>query len=170
MSDFFEPPPQRELSAPQRYRQPPWTGSPQGTLPGVVALEIVLAQNDRVAVCVSRLGACPAGFAFEVVTMTAVAELELDPLLFHHPRHVGPGEPGAIPPEMLRLGIQFADGSKATTQAVSTIVPGGLTARSWLRAVAGVELGTGVKTSGSGRSRRRARSPWCANGRRWRSH
>jgi hypothetical protein len=114
MSDFFEPPPQPELPAPQRYRQPPWVSAPQGTLPGVMALEIVLARNDRVAICVSRLGAYPAGFEFDVVTMTAGDQPELDPMLFHYGQHPGPRGAGAIPPEMLRLGIQFSDGAKVT--------------------------------------------------------
>lgn len=114
MSDFFEPPREPVVSGPQRYRLPPWIGTPQGTLPGVVAMELVMAQTEKVAVCVSRLAAYPAGFEFDVVTMTAGDQPELDPMLFHHHQHFGRGGAEAIPPEMLRLGIQFADGSKAT--------------------------------------------------------
>lgn len=113
MSEFFEPQPQPLISSPQRYRQPPWIAAPQGTLPGVVAVEIVLAQNAKVAVCVSRLAAYPTGFEFDVVTMSANDQLEIDPLLFHC-QHAGRHSPDGIPPELLRLGVQFADGSKAT--------------------------------------------------------
>jgi hypothetical protein len=114
VSDFFSttpPPPQEE---PQRYRTPEWMSAPNGTLPGVVALELVLARNDRVAVCVTRLAAYPTGFEFELVTMTAGGgEEDLDPLLFgpHRRRRGG----SAVPEDdLLRIGVQFADGAKAT--------------------------------------------------------
>jgi hypothetical protein len=113
MSDFFEPPPVPDEPEPRRYRRPPWFGAPEGTLPGVAALERVLARTDRVAVCVARFAAYPTGFELEVVTMAAADE-DLDPMLFHSPRRVGPGD---LPPELLRLGIQFADGTKATNTA-----------------------------------------------------
>ena len=118
MSDFFEPlPPPPEPIVPgfRRYRLPPWIGAPQATLPGVVAMELVLARTEAVAVCVSRLAAYPTGFEFDVVTMTAPDQAGLDPMLFHdYHQDFGRGGADAIPPEMLRLGIQFADGSKAT--------------------------------------------------------
>jgi hypothetical protein len=96
-----------------RYRMPPWFGAPSGTLPGVVALERVLACTDKVAVCVTRLAAYPTGFEFDIVTMSADEQDDLDPLLFdrHHVRRGGTDE---IPPELLRFGVQFPDGSKAT--------------------------------------------------------
>ena len=115
VSDFFEPPPPRRVPEPQRYRMPAWFGPPVGTLPAVVPLERVLARTDRVAVCATRLAAYPSGFEFDIVTMSTDDEHELDPLLFGapHRRHLGSGG-AAIPPEMLRVGVQFADGSKAT--------------------------------------------------------
>lgn len=135
MNDFFEPPLQPQLPTPQRYRQAPWAGAPHGILPGVVAVELVLAQSERAAVCVSRIGAYPAGFEFDVVTMTAGDQPELDPMLFHHHQQFGPGGAGGIPPEVLRLGIQFADGVKMTNTGgfpphprrpdVPIMVPGG---------------------------------------------
>jgi hypothetical protein len=112
VNEFFEPPPKSAVPEPQRYRTPPWLSAPSGTLPGVVALERVLAHTDKVAVCVTRLAAYPTGFEFEVVTMTA-DEQDIDPLLFQHHR-LRRGAAEEIPPEMLRFGVQFADGSKAT--------------------------------------------------------
>ena len=76
MSDFFEPPPESPVPEPQRYRTPPWFGAPSGTLPGVVAVERVLAQTDGVAVCVTRFAGYPTGFEFDVVTTGG----------FHHDR------------------------------------------------------------------------------------
>ena len=93
----------------------PWFGPPRGTLPAVVPLERVLARTDKVAVCLSRLAAYPTGFEFDVVTLSAEEDHQLDPLLFpvQHRFHRGSGDE-RIPREMLRIGVQFADGSKAT--------------------------------------------------------
>ena len=113
MSDFFEPPPKPAVPEP-RYRTPPWFGAPRGTLPGIVAFERVLARTDKVAVCVSRIAAYPTGFEFDVLTMTADEQDEIDPMQFHHRHHLHSGAAASIPPELLRLGVQFADGSKAT--------------------------------------------------------
>jgi hypothetical protein len=115
MSDFFEPPPAPPASADECFRRPPWVGPPEGTLPGVVALELVLARNETAAVCVTRLAGYPAGFEFELITMMAPRqnELELDPMLFRpHRRRARRGE--GLDPELLRIGVQFADGAKAT--------------------------------------------------------
>jgi len=66
---------------PERYRMPPWFGAPRSTLPGVVAVERILAQTDKVAVCVTRLAAYPTGFEFDVLTMSADDQDDLDPLM-----------------------------------------------------------------------------------------
>jgi hypothetical protein len=93
---------------------PPWSGAPRGTLPGVVAFERVLARTDRVAVCVTRLAAYPTGFEFDVVTMSADDQDDLDPLMFHHHHRMHRGTTDEIPPELLRFGVQFSDASRAT--------------------------------------------------------
>jgi len=110
VGDFFEPPPKPAVPEP-RYRTPPWFGAPRGTLPGIVALERVLARTDKVAVCVSRLAACPTGFEFDVVTMSADDQDDRDPLMFdrHHRMHRGATD--KIPPELLRFGVQFVSSS-----------------------------------------------------------
>ena len=117
--DFFEPPPPppREPE-PEPARLPPWVGAPRGMLPGVVALELVVARTDRVAVCVTRLGAYPTGFEFDLRTVSTPGkpDLELDPLLFGPHRHRArrAGADQSLLDEMLRFGVQFADGGKAT--------------------------------------------------------
>jgi len=118
MSGFFEPPPPAE-DPPPRPPSPPWLRAPAGTLPGVVALELVVAATERVAVCVTRIGAYPSGFELDLVTMAGGESDELDPMLFGGRRGPGPrrGRDGGIPADMLRFGVEFADGSKATNTA-----------------------------------------------------
>ncbi len=114
LSDFFEPPPKPDVLEPQRYRMPPWFGAPRGTIPGVVVVELVLARTEHVAVCVTHVAAYPVGFEFEFVTMSAEDDQGMDPMMFHRHHRLGQPAGDGIPPEMLRLGVQFADGSKAT--------------------------------------------------------
>lgn len=117
MSDFFDPPPAREPE-PEQPPTPPWFAAPRGMLPGVVALELVLAQTADVAVCVSRLAAYTTGFEFEIRTLEhpGAHDLDLDPLLFgpHRHRLRRSGRRDGLEDEMLRFGVQFADGGKAT--------------------------------------------------------
>jgi hypothetical protein len=97
---------------PPRRAQPEWFGPPSGTLPGVVALEFVLARSELAAVCVTRISAYPTGFAFELLTVSdADACEDLDPHLMgiRHRR----GRAGAADTQ-LRLGVQFSNGAKAT--------------------------------------------------------
>jgi hypothetical protein len=112
VSEFFEPP--QPLEEPERLEpRPPWRHAPSGTLPGVVPLELVLARTKQVAVCVTRLGVYPTGFELDLVTMAIDPSDALDPFLFEgrsRRRQTGAG----IPPEQLRFGVEFADGTKAT--------------------------------------------------------
>jgi hypothetical protein len=110
MGAFFESPPPPPRPEPERIDVPEWFGPPRGTLPGALALDLVLARTDRVAVCITRIGAYPTGFEFDLRTFAAVVDEELDPLLFEGRRR----HRGGLPPEMLRVGVQFADGRKAT--------------------------------------------------------
>lgn len=125
--EFFEqpkpppPPPPRE-----RHRTPPWLAAPSDILPGVVPLELVLARTPKVAVCVSRLGAYPSGFELDLITIAADDTDELDPLFFEGHRFRGGRRAGEIANEMLRFGVEFADGTKATNTAEQPLVsPGG---------------------------------------------
>lgn len=167
MSDFFEAPPRPAVPEPRRYRQPPWIEAPSGTLPGVAALTCILAQTDKVAVCVTQFAAYPTGFEFDIVTMSNNDGHGLDPLMFHarHGMHGGAG--GALPPELLRFGMQFSDGSKVTNmggfshdrqpppEPIMNARGGGGGAGGWRQ------------TNGSGHCRRPASSRWSAHGRPW---
>jgi hypothetical protein len=111
MSDFFEPP--LPVEPEPAYVQPRWLGPPSGTLPGVLTIERVLARTEAVAVAVTRFSAYPSGFELDVVTMSADERNGLDPLLFGGVEPGRRADDGQIAPEMLRIGVQFADGAKA---------------------------------------------------------
>jgi hypothetical protein len=118
VNDFFEPPPVPPASEePEPPPTPPWFGAPRGMLPGVVALELVLARTERAAVCVSRIDAYPTGFEFVLRAVAAPGQRDdmLDPMLFGPARHRARGRGGTgLPDDMLRIGVEFADGAKAT--------------------------------------------------------
>lgn len=109
--DFFPPPPSPQKPEPGPP-SPPWTGPPYGVLPGAVALEVVVAQSERAAVYIGRCAAYPTGLDFELhVLATASAGEGLDPSLngiYHRPGGRSTYE------EMLRFGVAFADGRKAS--------------------------------------------------------
>jgi hypothetical protein len=123
VSEFFEPPPPEESERPPRQRMPPWVSAPSGTLPGGVPLDLVLARTEQVGVCLTGLAAYPEGFELDLITMASNDRDDLDPHLFGRPGMRGRrlnGEleaGGGIPPEMLRFGVEFADGTKATNTA-----------------------------------------------------
>jgi hypothetical protein len=88
-----------------------------GTVPGVVAIEIPLVRTDRFAIFITRLDAYPEGFGFDVLALAAPGEDEgelPDPMLFAPGRHRFRREGGQIPDDVLRIGVQFSDGRKAT--------------------------------------------------------
>jgi hypothetical protein len=114
MGGFFEfPEPEPAPPRPPRSPALPWHGPPHGALPGAVPLELVLARNDRAAVGVTKLGAYPTGFDFDVVVVTNEGEDELEPNVIGHPYGRRRGRFDAER-EMLRFGVQFADGGKVT--------------------------------------------------------
>ncbi len=110
MSDFFEPPPCPEPDVETVHED--WMGPPPDVVPAVAPVERVLARTEGVAVFVSGCFAYPAGFEFRLSIVMRGRWRELDPFDFGgRPRS---GKAGEIPPEQLRVGLQFADGSKAT--------------------------------------------------------
>jgi hypothetical protein len=115
MGEFFEPPPPEPHDPEPRYRTPAWAGPPEGTLPSTVPFDRVLARTAKVAVLISRLAAYPTGFEFQLIMLSDDADEDLEPCLFEMRRHRRRSSEGPeIPSEILRLGVQFADDSKAT--------------------------------------------------------
>lgn len=128
MSSFFEvPPPLPEPDRPirRRYRRPGWQGAPTGAVPGVVPVERVLVATDNVAVAVSAVEVFAGGLSFELVAMATLnprdgAAARIEPMLFHHHRLP---EGGEIPDAMLRVGVEFSDGRKATNMPAPDLGP-----------------------------------------------
>lgn len=116
VSGFFEilPPSVGSSGSPrQRSTVPPWLGPPSRVLPGVVPLEHVLAQNEKVAVCLAHIAAYPLGFEVGLIIMSDDVNAEPWPVLSGSRRVRGIAR-NEIPPEILRFGAQFADDTKAT--------------------------------------------------------
>jgi hypothetical protein len=114
--EFFKAPeqwPPEALSSEPEHK--PWHGPPLRTLPGRLAETLVLARTDRVAVAVGGFAVYPTGFtfAFETVPRRYGPRewADLDHFGFGH----GIGDQGELPPELLRFGVEFADGSRATS-------------------------------------------------------
>jgi hypothetical protein len=108
MSFFEAPPPPPE---PEIHRQPEWSGPPENVLPSPFELEVVLARTDGLAILAHSGLSYPNGFSFRVALQRREAQEGLDGNPFHHWHRP---QRGGIPEEALRLGVQFADGAKAT--------------------------------------------------------
>jgi hypothetical protein len=114
--EFFKAPEQRSAEPLAREREPmPWHGPPLRTLPGRLAETLLLAHTDRVAVAVGAFAVYPTGFAFTLDTVPRRYGPHewagLDHFGFGH----GISDQGSLPPELLRFGVEFTDGSRATS-------------------------------------------------------
>lgn len=88
---------------------------PGAWIPGVVPAELVVARSAQAAVVVSRLSAFPDGFAVTVNSyvhrsVKRTRRAHLHPMMWHG--MIDPGEP--IPDELLRFGVAWPDGGRAT--------------------------------------------------------
>ena len=87
-------------------------GPPRDAVPAVVPVERVVAHTDEVAIYLSCFWVYPTGFSFEVFAVAKDPETELDPFDLDHTYSAA--RTGEIPPEKLRLGFEFSDGTKVT--------------------------------------------------------
>jgi hypothetical protein len=115
---FFEPPPPPSgpLALAVAEAGPPWFGPPEDVLAGVVAVEVVVARTDDTVVAVTGVRAYPTGFGFTLcVRLRALpgpdSWLWQHAGVLDHPLLAA----GELPDEVLRFGVRFADGRKATT-------------------------------------------------------
>jgi hypothetical protein len=138
--DFFPEVPDDGASA-ESPPAPPWSGPPPGFLPGVVALQLVLARNERAAIYIGRCAAYPTGLEFEVRVIVAPGVEVPDPSMMGPRARLGCGTSNRD--EMLKLAVQFPDGRKVTnldfglrgsgepSGPVLVGLGGSATARSW---------------------------------------
>jgi hypothetical protein len=111
--EFFEPaapPPDAPDGRPGVHPQ-----RPENLMGTAVPLNLLLARTSTAAVRVQHVIAFPAGFEFEVVAQFRSADRPWDPMHGLAGLRGRPGdEYGVLSEEHLRIGIQFADGRKAT--------------------------------------------------------
>jgi hypothetical protein len=111
---FFEPPPPPPEPPPQPPRRP-WQGPPDCVIGHTIPLNLVIGRAEKAAVWIPALTVYPDGFEFEVEIRH-----RLDDEQFEHPFFMGhhhrrrPVASEELPAELLRLGIEFSDGRKAT--------------------------------------------------------
>jgi hypothetical protein len=118
---FFEPPPRPNLPEPEEFHEPEWFGPPRHVLGASVPLRVVLARSDEVAIAILDVTAYTNGFELKLVRRSRRRsygdfddDFELDhPMMWRRQRAML--EAGELPPELFRFGIEFSDGSKATT-------------------------------------------------------
>lgn len=98
---------------------PPWTGRPQGPPLGAAVSELLLARSEQAAVYVDYLDAYPEGFELVIGVGASVAYRELGrdgdgPDIFGRHWPIIGERRDVLPPQLLRIGVQFADGRTAT--------------------------------------------------------
>jgi hypothetical protein len=124
VSGVFEPPPSRWPEQAEPVNPPPWTGRPQGPPLGVAVSDLLLARSEHAEVFVDYIDAYPEGFELAIRAASSIAYHDLaragdahgpDPFGRHWPMD---GERSdVLPPELLRVGVRFADGRTATSIA-----------------------------------------------------
>jgi hypothetical protein len=121
MSDFFRPPSSVPTEEAEGGDAPPWAGRPQGSPPGEVLSDVVLSRSARAELSIAYLDAYPEGFELEITARTTVPYHDLrrdgedrgaDVFGRHWP--MAGEQRNSLPPQLLRVGVQFADGRAAT--------------------------------------------------------
>ena len=105
---FFEPLP----SVPERKQpaQPPWIGPSEAELGAAVPLRAMLASGKDVVIALTDCVAYSSGFEIGISVRSR------EPIENNMMGWGRPPEPGkALPDDLLRIGVQFADSRKATT-------------------------------------------------------
>jgi hypothetical protein len=117
---FFEPVPAGEETATAGFpEQPPWSGPPALETGGALAVEQTVARSANVIVRLPTLRAFHSGCMFDVEVVSRQRELSEDDWWDLHSSVYGGyhrlrgGAP--LPRRLLRLGVRYADGRKATT-------------------------------------------------------
>jgi hypothetical protein len=124
--DFFEPPAPPEPPEPPEFETRPWWHAPRNELGAATGMRLVLARTGDVVVALLDVVAYTTGVDLKLVVAHRVPRGESDPLeppFGHFMRRTRAG--GELPPELLRFGVQFADGRKATSRGSTPFGLGG---------------------------------------------
>lgn len=108
---FFEPPP--PPPEPEQSQTPEWFGPPDGVLPAAFALEQPLVRAENLAMQLHGGRAYENGFEFTFALLRREGTFDRrrhDPIMRWH-EAIGAAE---LPADLLRFGVEFADGRKAT--------------------------------------------------------
>lgn len=126
MTNFFEPPPPRPEPEFLEQPQQPWYGPPQNVIGAGLALDLLLARTPDAALSLERFAVYPSGFRFSLVIRGRTEDIgwQFEENFTRAWRRGRNRSRTEIPPERLRFGIQFADGSKATNLHFSHVEPG----------------------------------------------
>jgi hypothetical protein len=117
---FFEPPPiGPEPAEPDRPEVPPWSLPPELELGAVVAVERIVARSENVVIVLPTIRAFGSGCMFNVEVVSRQGTLSADAwwdLMMSGPINPLPSRAGGpLPDKLLRLGVRYASGAKATT-------------------------------------------------------
>jgi hypothetical protein len=116
---FFEAPPPVDPTPFEPVQHKPWWGPPPNELGISVPQRLVLARTDELVVALLDAVAYTTGLSFRLTVKRRREPADSVDPWFRDPlgRHgvVSGGE--ALPDDLLRLGVLFADGRKATTIA-----------------------------------------------------
>ena len=102
--------------------RPRWA-KPEATLPGVVAVELLLARTDTAAIAVTGIRAFPTGFEFTLSCVTRTDDGSAERMLFLTMRERPLIADAPIPDDLLAFGIQYADGRVAADTGTSLSLP-----------------------------------------------
>jgi hypothetical protein len=116
---FFEPP-EPVPAPPEAHRQPAWLGPADNILGVAVPLRLILARNDNVVFAITDAIAHPNGVEFSLALRVRSLSSDARRSLMHggpfHPGSLPGDDPSdGIPQEVMRFGVQLADGGRATT-------------------------------------------------------
>jgi hypothetical protein len=105
---FFEPPPDKPDAQPPA--PPPWAGPPDSELGTVLPMRAVLAFGSGVAIALTDCVVFSNGFE---VGFTVKTKEPIDHGAMGYGPPPRPGQP--LPDDLLRIGVQYADGRKGTS-------------------------------------------------------
>jgi hypothetical protein len=119
---FFEPSPAAAEAAPRGWPEPPpWSGPPPEETGAVLAVERTVARSANVVVRLPTIRAFSSGCMIDVEVVSRQGSLSEDDWWDLHSSvygHFHRSRPGAaLPAKLLRLGVRYTDGTKATTIA-----------------------------------------------------